>query len=163
LSPYDDVQIIVLVSLPRGYPTSSAPQLQLLSRYIGAFAADPGLFGFVLRTFISVNGIGWTPDTVCVFDGLQNVIERCTDWYKDRIGQEANVDPDVTCTAAPTLDSVHLDHVLPVAQTLPPTLEGIEIFEAESIIDRKSVFVGRACRILHPDQARPSSSRRYPP
>jgi hypothetical protein len=142
----------VLVSLPRGYPTSSAPQLQLLSRYIGAFTADPGLFGSILRTFISVNGIGWTPDTVCVFDGLQNVIERCTDWYKDRIGQEANVDRDVTRTAAPTLDSVHLDHVVSMA---PPTLEGIEIFEAESIIDRKSVFIGRACRILHPDQVRP--------
>lgn len=30
--------------------------------------------------------------------------------------------------------------------------EGIKIIEAEPIVDRKSVFVGRACLISHPSQ-----------
>lgn len=31
-------------------------------------------------------------------------------------------------------------------------LLGVQIIAAEPIIDRKSVFVGRACRISHPSQ-----------
>ena len=100
-----------------------------------------------------MNGVGWTPDTdVCVFDGLQNVIERCTDWYQDRLGKEASGDME---RGDDTPDTIPVEEQAPpIAPQAPPsTLDGIEIFEAESITDRKSVFVGRACRILHPDQA----------
>ena len=37
----------------------------------------------------------------------------------------------------------------PISVGLP---EGLEIIEAEPIMDRKSSFVGRACRITSPDQ-----------
>src|SRR5260370_3508876 len=83
-----DITIRVLVSLPRTYPSSSPPQLQLLSRYIGAFGADANLFGSILRTYISVNGVEWSEDAVCVFDGLQSVLERCTAWYEERLCME---------------------------------------------------------------------------
>ena len=32
--------------------------------------------------------------------------------------------------------------------------EGIRLIEAEPIVDRRSVFVGRACQISHPSQVR---------
>lgn len=38
----------------------------------------------------------------------------------------------------------------PVANALP---EGLQLFTAEPITDRKSAFVGRACRISHPSEA----------
>lgn len=62
--PYEDANFSVLVSIPVTYPASSAPQLQLLSRYIGPFGVDSALFGAVLRTFISSEGVEWVPDSV---------------------------------------------------------------------------------------------------
>jgi hypothetical protein len=61
------------------------PQLQLHSRYIGPFGVDADLFGSIIKTFMSVNGIEWTPGAVCVFDGLQSVLERVLHWYEQRL------------------------------------------------------------------------------
>lgn len=118
----------------------------------------------MLRTFISINGVEWTPDTVCVFDGLQSVLERCTAWYEDRLSAEkagelmredarehvngqaergiSNIEEHVRDGELPSEDSISLS-------ALP---EGIQMFTAEPITDRKSVFVGRACRISHPSE-----------
>lgn len=143
------VNLRVLVSLPPTYPSSAPPQLQLFSKYIGNFGADSALFGAVLRTYISINGVEWNPDTVCVFDGLQSVVERCTVWYEDRLsldrasgllrmdGKEGNNVEPVETTVG------EVEKVLPV---------GIEMHIAEPIVDRKSIFVGRACRITDADQ-----------
>ncbi|OXG99128.1 hypothetical protein C370_07443, partial [Cryptococcus neoformans A1-35-8] len=51
----------VLVSLAPTYPNSSAPQLQLLGKYLGSFAIDAGLFGDITRTYLSAGGAGFTP------------------------------------------------------------------------------------------------------
>ena len=147
----------VLVSIPPSYPATSPPQLQLLSRYIGAFSADSNLFGSVLRTFISSNGVEWVADTVCVFDGLQNVLDRCLEWYQDRLSAEkagALVREDARDaipetqprSQSPSEFSVSL---APQTTSLP---DGIRIYEAEPITDRKSSFVGRACAITDPSQ-----------
>ncbi|KAJ3847897.1 UPF0029-domain-containing protein [Lentinula lateritia] len=159
-SPYDDVKIKVLISLLTTYPEESPPQLQLLSRYIGAFGVDSVLFGSVLRTFISANGVEWTKGAVCVFDGLQNVLDRCVQWYEDHLsaqkagevlreyaseshhlaGQPAALDElAYTSNAQETIDLLDLP-------------SGIQIFEAEPIVDRRSAFVGRACAITDPSQ-----------
>ncbi|OJA07994.1 hypothetical protein AZE42_01074 [Rhizopogon vesiculosus] len=162
LPSHEDTSIRILVSIPPTYPSSSPPQLQLLSRYIGAFGVDSSLFGSILRTFISVSGVEWTPESVCVFDGLQNVLERCEAWYEDKISKEAVgellredahsrndvlIEPDESLITPSSInvekDRVSFDTALP---------EGIEIVEAEAIVDRKSIFVGRACRISHPSQ-----------
>ncbi|OAX43230.1 ribosomal protein S5 domain 2-like protein [Rhizopogon vinicolor AM-OR11-026] len=160
LPSHEDTSIRILVSIPPTYPSSSPPQLQLLSRYIGAFGVDSSLFGSILRTFISVSGVEWTPESVCVFDGLQNVLERCEAWYEDKISKEAVgellredarndvlIEPDESLITPSAInvekDRVSFDTALP---------EGIEIVEAEAIVDRKSIFVGRACRISHPSQ-----------
>jgi hypothetical protein len=145
------------VSLLPSYPASSPPQLQLLSKYIGAFGVDSCLFGSILRTFISANGVEWTSDTVCVFDGLQNVIERCQDWYERRLSkekvdelsrQESREQAD-TRSELQELEAQLSDNLLTRPVVMP--LE-CEIVEAEAITDRKSAFVGRACRITHPSQ-----------
>ncbi|KAG6916482.1 hypothetical protein DXG01_006676 [Tephrocybe rancida] len=165
LSPYEDVSVRILVSLPEAYPVSSPPQLQLLSRYVGAFGADSGLFGSVLRTFISVNGVDWTADTVCVFDGLQSVVERCTTWYENRLNTEKAGEllrEDAReQSGGPTLEtppSEADDHrlspedAISIATSMNTLPEGLELFTAEPITDRKSVFIGRACRISHPSE-----------
>ena len=155
--PYDTVDgpvtLRILVSLPPTYPSSAPPQLQLLSKYIGNFGADSGLFGAILRTYISVNGVEWSPDTVCVFDGLQSVVERCTVWYEDRLSAEKasellRADEKEERTVIETVETRG-----PVVQVEEDSLPAdIEIHVAEPIVDRKSVFVGRACRITDANQ-----------
>ncbi|KAG1752445.1 uncharacterized protein EDB91DRAFT_1102605 [Suillus paluster] len=162
LPSHEDILIRILVSIPPAYPASSPPQLQLLSRYIGAFGVDSSLFGSILRTFISVSGVEWTPESVCVFDGLQNVLERCEVWYEDKISRETA--GELLREDALTRNHVVVESEEPLALSsvtvdqnnqvsfdaaLP---EDIKIVEAEPIVDRKSVFIGRACRISHPSQ-----------
>ncbi|KAJ8483020.1 hypothetical protein ONZ51_g4980 [Trametes cubensis] len=140
-------QIIVLVSLPPTYPASSPPQLQLLSRYIGPGAVE------------------WTPDSVCVFDGLEWVKERCAEWLGERmsenkIGELMREDEKARPSGANEGNVVSPEgegkrsarsgqEPPDIPATMPP---GITITEAEPILDRKSAFVGRACRITDPSQ-----------
>lgn len=161
----EEVPCGVLVSLPSNYPAAAAPQLQLLPRYIGPFGVDHALFGAVLKTYISSEGVEWIPDTVCVFDGLEWVKERCTEWYTTKKSEKLAGEmlrEDVKGYSAAeveegkdkTVSGLH-DHweepVVPLSMGIP---QGIEISEAEPITDRKSAFVGRACRITDPSEAR---------
>ena len=123
-----------------------------------------------MRTYISINGIEWTPDTVCVFDGLQNVLERCLEWYEDRINSEKagelarddlkgqlGIEVIAAGRSSPDInhddDEEREDPILGEHQNLPIALPtGVQIFVADPLTDRKSVFVGRACRISHPSE-----------
>lgn len=147
------------MSLPPTYPTSSSPQLQLLSRYIGAFAIDAGLFGSVIRTYISANGVDFVEDQVCVFDGLQNVLERCVAWYEEqlsleKVGQLAREELKEASSSSAAGSEYSRpqpaeadDQAQESAVEMPP---GVVFHVAEPIHDRKSIFIGRACRISHP-------------
>jgi hypothetical protein len=139
--------------------------LQLLSKYIGAFGVSPTIFGSVLRTFISVtHGVEWTPETVCVFDGLENVREKCGRWYQDQLSEKAagEMVREETKEAKSLLASNDLTgppegvssarSAISEPQNSVELPEGLEIIEAEPVVDRKSSFVGRACRITSPDQ-----------
>jgi hypothetical protein len=155
--PYDTVDgpvtLRTLVSLPQTYPSSAPPQLQLLSKYIGNFGADSALFGAILRTYISVNGVEWSPDTVCVFDGLQSVVERCTVWYEDRLNAEKASELLRADEKEERKVVEAVETRVPVVQVVEDALPvGIEMHVAEPIVDRKSVFVGRACRITDVNQ-----------
>lgn len=109
-----------------------------------------------------MSGVEWTPENVCVFDGLQNVLERCEAWYMDKLNREAAgellredalfrnhvlIESDQPSIVPSQIDAeedrVSFDTALP---------EGIKITEAEAIVDRRSIFVGRACRISDPSQ-----------
>ncbi|TFL05978.1 ribosomal protein S5 domain 2-type protein [Pterulicium gracile] len=163
--PFEDVPLALLATLPPSYPEDSPPQLQLLTRYIGDYQADPDIFGTVLRTFISVKGVEWT-GSVCIFDGIQSALEKCTSWYQEKISEKAarrlekedaakNVTdsgkPSSSTTTSPPLQKPER---LPTVQTDSHAEEelNVEIIEAEPIVDRKSLFVGRACSISDPAQ-----------
>ncbi|KJA29640.1 hypothetical protein HYPSUDRAFT_1061332 [Hypholoma sublateritium FD-334 SS-4] len=161
-APYQEISLKVLVSLPVTYPSTSPPQLQLLSKYIGSFGADSSLFGSILRTFISVSGVEWSSDTVCVFDGLQNVIDRCTAWYEEKLSAEKAgelVRDDIkgeqiarqeSSTSAQAAEEDQISGVIePIPAAMPA---GVNLYVAEPITDRKSAFVGRACRVHHPSE-----------
>ncbi|KAI5124843.1 hypothetical protein M0805_007277 [Coniferiporia weirii] len=162
--PHDsiDTRFKILVSLPPTYPSSSPPQLQLLSRYIGSFSVDSGLFGSILRTFISSRGgVEWLPETECVFDGLENVRERCGSWYSERLSEEKSQEllredeKERVFESAPQKDYLPSTNIQSLAeenehQAILP--DSINIVVSEPIVDRKSVFIGRACRLSHPSQ-----------
>ncbi|KAI0938144.1 hypothetical protein AcV5_001166 [Taiwanofungus camphoratus] len=152
--------LTILVSLSPPYPTSVPPQLQLLSRYLGPFGTDATLFGAVLRTYISRDGVEWMPGGVCVFDGLEWVRERCMDWLREKMNavkvggmvrederEVESVNEGTEGNAKPRHE--HTREMQEMEARIP---EGVEIIEAEPIHDRKSVFVGRACRITDPLQ-----------
>jgi hypothetical protein len=173
LSPHGGVTFRILVSLPQTYPDSSPPQLQLLSIYIGAFQVDAALFSGILKTYMSSSGVEWHEGEVAVFDGIERAREIVQQWYEERLGestvremmredgkvQHVHRVEVVSASQAkdadsPTGDGVPADPGPP----LMPLPEGIEIYEAEPITDRKSSFVGRACRITHPSQVSRTTS-----
>ena len=160
--PYQEISLKVLVSLPTTYPSTTPPQLQLLSKYIGSFGADSSLFGSILRTYISVSGVEWSSDTVCVFDGLQNVIDRCTAWYEEKLSTEKagelvrddiKGEQIVRQESSASARAAEEDQISGVIDPLPAAMPaGVNLYVAEPIIDRKSAFVGRACRVHHPSE-----------
>jgi len=121
---------------------------------------DADLFGSIIKTFMSANGVEWTPGAVCVFDGLQSVLERVLHWYEQRLESKRAgealreqshpsthlVDSEKHEASGSTSVSVSLNTQ---SIALP---EGIKLFEAAPIVDRKSAFIGRACRISDPAQ-----------
>jgi hypothetical protein len=106
---------------------------------------------------MSVNGIEWTPGVICVFDGLENLLERAVRWYERRLesmkASEALREQSLDSVRGPETGG-GATVISPVSADIQPVAlpEGIELFEAEPIIDRKSAFVGRACRISDPAQ-----------
>lgn len=114
-----------------------------------------------------MNGVEFTPETVCVFDGVQNVLEKCNSWYEERLNEDkvkelvrederevhkpaAKEDGASTGTRSRnSLDHTDVDHA--PSSEMPP---GVHFFIAEPIVDRKSSFIGRACRISDPSQVR---------
>lgn len=87
--------------------------------------------------------------------------KRCEAWYEDKLNRETAgellredaltrahvlVEPNEPF-ASSTVDEK--DRVLPLDTALP---DDIKIVEAEPIVDRKSIFIGRACRISDPSQ-----------
>lgn len=108
-----------------------------------------------MRTFISTSGVEWTADAICVFDGLESVSERCLAWYNDRISAEkaSELEREDAKDDKRRNPSIEPEHEKASA-SLVAIPEGVQIVESEAITDRKSVFIGRACRISHPSQVR---------
>ncbi|KZT42952.1 succinic semialdehyde dehydrogenase [Sistotremastrum suecicum HHB10207 ss-3] len=159
-APHDQVPIRILVTIPPSYPLTSPPQLQLLSKYIGAFGVNSSLFGSVLRIFHSTNGVEWSPDSVCVFDGVEKVLELCASWYADQLslekaGELLREDEKAHRTDPQPDEDEHPPYIghTPFSMADDATLhlpEDLQMYEAEPITDRKSAFVGRACKLDDP-------------
>jgi hypothetical protein len=109
---------------------------------------------------MSINGAEWTPGVVCVFDGLQSVLERVLHWYEQRLESKRAGEAlrEQSHPSAHLIDSEKPDasSSTPVSAPLDTQSvalpEGIKLYEAAPIIDRKSAFIGRACRISNPSQ-----------
>lgn len=150
------------MSLPHTYPSTNPPQLQLLSRYIGPYSVDPDLFGSILRTYISsVDGVEFVPGLVCVFDGLEFVKEqKCLRWYEERLSEEKANDlireDERESTFIPTSSTNKTEGTQEKMTTQDEQVtnmpDGLSLTVSEPIVDRKSVFIGRACRITDPSQ-----------
>jgi hypothetical protein len=155
-APHEDIPLRILVSLSPDYPASHPPQLQLLSRYIGSFSIDSSLFGSILRTYIAHldGGVEFSPDVVCVFDGVQSVLDRCQEWYEHKLSEATA--GELAREEERGQNELSEDvKVREVAKAPPEPVgmpEGVEMFVAEPILDRKSSFIGRACRISDPAQ-----------
>lgn len=163
--PHESIPFKLLVSLPATYPTSSSPQLQLLSRYIGPFQVDSGLFGSVLKTYIASGRVEFVPGQVAIFDGIENVREVVMRWYEDRLSRDAAAElrredekhlhtedlrPDIPFDGPDAPEMA--EEFRPNAPVDLP--EGVQIWVSEPIVDRKSTFIGRACQITHPSQVK---------
>jgi hypothetical protein len=157
----------LLVSLPPGYPASAPPQLQILSRYIGAFQVDALLFGKVLKTYISSGGVEFVPGQAAVFDGIENARDVIQKWYEDHLSANAaaeslredekalgNLNLDEGVPERSALDHAAPDYKEPEDDTASKVPDGVQIYASDPVHDRKSTFVGRACRITSPEQAR---------
>jgi hypothetical protein len=169
------------VSLPPDYPFSrAAPQLQLLSRYIGSFGVDSEIFGTVTRTFISNNASRgalplWNPPLklddgngdnahygmgeVVVFDGVESARAAITKWYGEKASQAAADESERADEVVPS-HIVNQSNMAAAAQESPRSSheasmsvpKGITIIEGSPIHDRGSTFVARVCQITHPSQ-----------
>lgn len=155
-----------IVSIPATYPEASPPQLQLLSKYVGDFLVDSSLFGSILRLYLSSEGVKWSAGQICVFDGLESAASKCSDWYGLRLSEKS-------AAAMQRMDGLGLRQPyqmeeessqntmeIPLTESDVPDpisslLPGVVIHEASPIQDRRSVFVGRACRLTHPDEVAP--------
>ena len=108
---------------------------------------------------------------MCVFDGLENVREKCGRWYEERLSEkaveemvreeakESKVSPGSNDLLSPLEGIPSTRSTVSEPQALAELPEGLEILEADPIVDRKSSFVGRACRITSPDQVRGGERR----
>lgn len=109
---------------------------------------------------MSVNGVEWTPGVVCVFDGLQSVLERILYWYEQQLEskragealrEQSHPSPHMIDSEKPDASS-STSVPAPLSTQSIALPEGIKLYDAAPIIDRKSAFIGRACRISDPAQ-----------
>ena len=97
-----------------------------------------------------------------VFDGIENVKERCSLWYSERLSQDEigemlrDDEKDKGLAVSFSEHEEQSDTAVSGPSSDPaPMPKGLELFVSEPIVDRKSVFVGRACRITDPSQVGP--------
>ncbi|SPO27092.1 related to YIH1 [Ustilago trichophora] len=174
----DAIPIRLAVTLPPFYPHSARPpQLQLLSRYIGGFSVDSKLFGEILRAFYHQTeddsvvdaeeaagaawiggsmdkGLHWAKGEVVLFEGIEWVKEKVVDWWNEKEAERVSSAPapskaDTTPTGT-NITTFSNPNPAPPQQQLEPFAG--TLFQTESIIERKSEFIGYAATITSPDQ-----------
>ncbi|EPQ27532.1 uncharacterized protein PFL1_05070 [Pseudozyma flocculosa PF-1] len=186
----EPVPIRIAITLPAFYPHSSKPpQLQLLSRYIAGFGVDHSLFGEILRAFYHQKesndsrggaadlgasdwiggsmsqGVNWSTGEVILFEGIEWVKEKVSDWWIEREqsrltnANDRGLDSRRNDAAAEDAgQATHDEDVTAFDADEPPKTSASrrsskgQIIQADPISDRKSVFVGYAARIRHPDE-----------
>lgn len=101
----DSDHIKLSITIPPHYPNStSPPQFQLLSRYIGSRQVDSDLFGQILRLFLhddsNLDEVHWSKGQVVLFEGIEKTREKVESWLKEK---------NITKNDYKVYDEVHLD------------------------------------------------------
>lgn len=103
---------------------------------------------------MSADGVSWSAE-VCVFEGLESVISHCTRWMENQTADFAKRNFSVPETNMSLPNLPYPDDQPQGTNSDPlPHHQHIEMYLAEPIVDRKSVFIGRACAITHPSEVR---------
>ncbi|KAJ9480238.1 Protein IMPACT-like protein [Pseudozyma hubeiensis] len=184
----DPIPIRLAATLPPFYPHSvRPPQLQLLSKYVGGFSVDAKLFGEILRAFYHQvddasgeaadaeetsataawiggsmdKGVQWSSGEVVLFEGIEWVKEKVTDWWNEKEAERVKAAPSVPASddsaqSASTNITTFSDPT-PAAQR-PSPFAGT-LHQTQPIIERKSEFIGYAARLTSPDQVASVLSR----
>ncbi|TIB05539.1 hypothetical protein E3P96_01200 [Wallemia ichthyophaga] len=160
LEPHDEIGIDILISLPQAYPHTAAPQMQLLSKYIGSHGVDSSLFGQILRSFISqTGGAEWVQGEAAIYNGVEDAREKCTKWYEDLtnrvvVGElQREEEREVRLATNPQLiaQERQLEEDAAFAASLEHQLDGLpdglEIVTTPSVTYSKSTFAGHCVRI----------------
>lgn len=131
--------------------------------------------GNITRTYISSDGAPFNPGDVCVFEGLTHVQSLARTWYSQQLAsgaaREAQRNPQITVSvsnspeASDNEDAGYSRRLSPrpmfsytrTASDTPPTEamlrieagkdHGLKVWVSEEVVDRKSVFVGRAVKV----------------
>jgi hypothetical protein len=147
----DEVTIKVSATIPSGYPQSSSPQLQLLSKYIGPHGVDHSLFGQILRIFYHSAEADdhslFEKGEVCLFDGIERVREKVEAWYSEREAEKLpRREEENTSHGTATQSKEHTEHSSAALKEDVPIEEDNDfiVFSSPAISERKSVFVGHA-------------------
>lgn len=155
--PMVDVEVVVriLIQLPPGYPDADvAPKFKLLNKYIGRFGADASVQQFVDSVFQpeSECEVEWVRGEAMLFEGIETLTEYIRNWY-DTKSQDQAPTKEAPSEATPTTIPKEKE---PSYDT-PASIRSVQIdpsaiVRSESIVERKSEFLGHAIRITHPDQ-----------
>lgn len=131
--------------------------------------------GDITRTYISSDGAPFTPGDVCVFEGLTHVQSLARTWYAEQLAcgaaREAQRNPQITVSvtnspeSSDSEDAAYVRRLSPRptfsytrrASDSPPTEamlrieagkdHGLKVWVSDEVVDRKSVFVGRAVKV----------------
>jgi len=119
------------------------------------------------------DGVRFVRGEATVFDGVEYAREAIQRWYETRLSAAsaaellredekalANMSLDEGNPGGSALVDAAPDYQEPENNTAPKLPEGVRIYISEPVHDRKSTFVGRACRITSPEQVRNSASYR---
>lgn len=153
------------------------PQFQLLSKYVGSYSVDSTLFGQILRLFhhgsTNQEEVHWIKGQVILFEGIEKAREKIEDWlkekkendesdYKDQQALYANgkgtikpnsndraMTSDQTELETQRLIEINQKEASENSERLKKQAEKIErmLVTAPPITEKKSVFIGHACKI----------------
>lgn len=137
-----DIHVKLQVRLPKGYPNcDEAPTLELVNRTLGSFQIDDAIRDQLSHTFSPEGSAPWVKGEPVLFQGIDSASESLQDWWDERSKSVSHEDDEAPRDA----------HQKPqTASSRQADLRSL--VHSDTILERKSEFLGHAARISHPDE-----------
>lgn len=137
-----DIHVKLQVRLPKGYPNcDEAPTLELVNRTLGSFQIDDAIRDKLSHTFSPEGSAPWVKGEPVLFQGIDSASESLQDWWDERSKSVSHEDDEAPRDA----------HQKPqTASSRQADLRSL--VHSDTILERKSEFLGHAARISHPDE-----------